>query len=67
MKKNKNKEVNSITQYVLNTINNKNNLTDYLNKYYKSEISVKPNGNFIKIVKNNTNKQYLANISKLYP
>ena len=39
----------------------------YLNKYYKSEISVKPNGNFIKIVKNNINKQRLANILKLDP
>ena len=38
----------------------------YLNKYYKSEISVKPNGNFIKIV-NNINKQHLANILKLDP
>lgn len=39
----------------------------YINKYYKSEISVKPNGNFIKILKNKINEQHFANILKLYP
>ena len=44
---------------------NNERMCHYLNKYYKKEISVKPDGNFIKITKNKINNQYLSNTLKL--